>query len=95
MPHCKPRLWPGFFVGQAQGIATNTTGPLTSRYIRQVVVDQLPLSRQFAIAMHERSIDSCDDIEQLRSVAKTLLRAWQLQASFTEDYAAQLMGIKP
>ncbi|WP_322772771.1 hypothetical protein [Synechococcus sp. CBW1107] len=41
-------------------------------------MDQLPLSRQFAIAMHERSIDSCDDIEQLRSVAKTLLRAWQL-----------------
>ena len=58
-------------------------------------MDQLPLSRQFTIAMHERSIDSCDDIEQLRSVAKTLLRAWQLQASFTEDYAGQLMGITP
>jgi hypothetical protein len=58
-------------------------------------VEQLSLSRQFAIAMHERSIDSCDDLEQLRSVAKTLLRAWQLQASFTEDYAGQLMGIKP
>ena len=36
-----------------------------------------------------------DDIEQLRSVAKTLLRAWQLQASFTEDYAAQLMHLTP
>ena len=43
--------------------------------------------------MHERSIDSCDDIEQLRAVAKTLLRAWQLQASFSEDYASQLMGM--
>ena len=57
-------------------------------------LDQLPLSRQFTIAMHERSIDNCDDIEQLRSVAKTLLRAWQLQASFSEEYAGQLMGIK-
>ncbi len=56
-------------------------------------MDQLSLSRQFAIAMHERSIDSCDDIEQLRAVAKTLLRAWQLQASFSEDYASQLMGM--
>jgi len=56
-------------------------------------VDQLSLSRQFAIAMHERSIDSCDDIEQLCAVAKTLLRAWQLQASFSEDYASQLMGM--
>lgn len=56
-------------------------------------MDQLSLSRQFSIAMHERSIDSCDDIEQLRAVAKTLLRAWQLQASFSEDYASQLMGM--
>ena len=53
------------------------------------------LSRQFAMTMHERAIESCDDIEQLRSVAKTLLRAWQLQASFTEDYAAQLMHLTP
>jgi hypothetical protein len=53
------------------------------------------LSRQFAIAMQERAIESCDDIEQLRSVAKTLLRAWQMQASFTEDYAAQLMHLTP
>lgn len=53
------------------------------------------LSRQFAIAMQERAIESCDDIEQLRSVAKTLLRAWQMQASFAEDYAAQLMHLTP
>ena len=45
--------------------------------------------------MQERAIESCDDIEQLRSVAKTLLRAWQMQASFTEDYAAQLMHLTP
>ena len=53
------------------------------------------LSREFTIAMHVRAIESCDDIEQLRSVAKTLLRAWQMQASFTEDYAAQLMHLTP
>ena len=53
------------------------------------------LSREFTIAMQERAIESCDDIEQLRSVAKTLLRAWQMQASFTEDYAAQLMHLTP
>ena len=53
------------------------------------------LSREFTIAMQERAIDSCDDIEQLRSVAKTLLRAWQMQASFTENYAAQLMHLTP
>ena len=53
------------------------------------------LSRQFALAMQERAIESCNDIEQLRSVAKTLLRAWQMQASFTEDYAAQLMHLTP
>ena len=53
------------------------------------------LSREFTIAMQERAIESCDDIEQLRSVAKTLLHAWQMQASFTEDYAAQLMHPRP
>jgi len=53
------------------------------------------LSREFTIAMQVRAIESCDDIEQLRSVAKTLLRAWQMQASFTEDYAAQLMHLTP
>lgn len=53
------------------------------------------LSRQFALEIHERAIESCEDIDQLRSVAKTLLRAWQLQASFTEDYAAQLMNLTP
>ena len=53
------------------------------------------LSREFTIAMQERAIESCDDIEQLRSVAKTLLRAWQMQASFTENYAARLMHLTP
>ncbi|MEY4840658.1 MAG: hypothetical protein RLZZ374_1566, partial [Cyanobacteriota bacterium] len=45
------------------------------------------LGRQFAIEAHSRAIDSCADLEELRQVAKSLLHAWQLQASFSEDYA--------
>ena len=39
----------------------------------------LPLNREFSVALHERSIDACQDIEELRDVAKSLLRIWQLQ----------------
>jgi hypothetical protein len=56
-------------------------------------VETLPLSRQFAIEAHARAIDACDDIEELREVAKNLLQAWQLQASLSEDFVAQLMGL--
>ncbi len=62
---------------------------------RLATMNDRSVSREFTIAMQERAIESCDDIEQLRSVAKTLLRAWQMQASFTEDYAAQLMRLTP
>ncbi|MCP9820048.1 hypothetical protein KBZ18_11165 [Synechococcus sp. Cruz-9H2] len=53
------------------------------------------LSREFSTAVHSRAIDNCNDIEELRQVAKTLLRAWQLQADFTADYGAKLLNIKP
>lgn len=56
-------------------------------------METLPLSRQFAIEAHARAIDACDDIEELREVAKNLLQAWQLQASLSEDFVAQLMGL--
>ncbi len=56
-------------------------------------METLSLSRQFAIEAHARAIDACDDIEELREVAKNLLQAWQLQASLSEDFAAQLMGL--
>lgn len=52
------------------------------------------LSRQFSLELQERAIDSCSDLEELRQVARTLLRAWHLQASFSESYAAQLMGLQ-
>jgi len=54
----------------------------------------LSLDRQFAIEAHSRAIDACADLDELRQVAKSLLHAWQLQASFSEDYAAQLMGLE-
>ncbi len=56
--------------------------------------DSLPLSRAFAVEMHSRAIDTCTDIEQLRSVAKSLLSAWQMQATFSEQYGAELLGLK-
>ncbi|MFZ0407615.1 MAG: hypothetical protein WAM11_05840 [Cyanobium sp.] len=54
----------------------------------------LSLSREFAIEAHGRAIDACEDIEELRAAAKNLLHAWQLQASFSEDFAAQLLGMQ-
>jgi hypothetical protein len=54
----------------------------------------LPLSRQFSVEMHSRAIDTCTDIEELRSAAKSLLTAWQLQAMFSERYGAELLGLK-
>jgi len=54
----------------------------------------LPLSRQFSVEMHCRAIDTCTDIEQLREVAKSLLSAWQMQAMFSEQYGAELLGLK-
>jgi hypothetical protein len=54
----------------------------------------LSLSRQFSAELQERAIESCTDLEDLRRLAKTLLKAWQLQTSFSEAYAAQLMGLQ-
>jgi len=56
-------------------------------------VADLTLSRQFSLESHSRAIDSCDDVAELRRVAKTLLSAWHLQADMTRHYGAQAMGI--
>jgi hypothetical protein len=45
--------------------------------------------------MHSRAIDACNDIEELRSIAKSLLSAWQTQAMFSEQYGAELLGLRP
>ncbi len=63
------------------------------KYRHVVMEASLSLNRQFSIALHSRAIDSCNDIEELRTVAKTLLSAWQHQAEFSEHYGAQLLGI--
>lgn len=55
---------------------------------------QRSLSRQFSTELHARAIDSCTDIEELRRVAKTLLSAWQLQAELSEQYGAELLGMR-
>jgi len=57
-------------------------------------VDSLSLTRQFAIEAQARAIDSCQDIEALRSLARNLLQVWQLQASLSEELAAQSLGLQ-
>ena len=56
-------------------------------------VADLTLTRQFSLESHSRAIDSCDDVAELRRVAKTLLSAWHLQVDMTRHYGAQAMGI--
>lgn len=55
-------------------------------------MDSLSLSREFAIEAQSRAIETCDDIEALRSMARNLLQVWQLQASLSEQLAAQSLG---
>ncbi len=64
------------------------------KYRNTVMEASLSINRQFSIAVHSRAIDSCNDIEELRKVAKTLLSAWQHQAEFSEHYGAQLLGMR-
>lgn len=54
----------------------------------------LSVSREFFVESQSRAIDSCMELEELRKVSKTLLRAWQVQAMFSEQYGAQALGIK-
>lgn len=58
-----------------------------------LLVESLSLSRQFTIEAQARAIDTCEDIESLRSLARNLLHVWQLQASLSEDLAAQALGL--
>jgi hypothetical protein len=56
-------------------------------------VGDLSLTRQFTLESQSRAIDACNDITELRRIAKTLLSAWHLQADMTRHYGAQAMGI--
>lgn len=46
------------------------------------------------VEAHSRAIDSCQDIDELRRVAKSLLKAWQLQAMFSARYGAEALGLQ-
>ena len=52
-----------------------------------------PLTRQFAIESQTRAIDTCDDINELRSLAKRLLNAWYMQSDMTREFGAQALGM--
>lgn len=60
-----------------------------------VSMGDLSLARQFSLESQSRAIDSCDDVAELRRIAKTLLSAWHLQADMTRHYGAQALGIAP
>lgn len=51
------------------------------------------LSRQFAIEAQIRAIDHCSDLQELRSLAKSLLSAWYLQSDLTREFGAQALGM--
>ena len=50
------------------------------------------LSRQFELEAQSRAIQGCTDIEELRGVAMSLLKAWHMQAEMTKHFGAQAMG---
>jgi hypothetical protein len=56
--------------------------------------NSLSISREFFVEAHSRAIDSCTELEDLRKASKSLLKAWQMQAMFSEHYGAQALGIK-
>jgi len=53
------------------------------------------LSRQFAVETQARAIDACNDLAELKQIAKTLLTAWHLQTDMTRHFGAQALGITP
>jgi hypothetical protein len=55
--------------------------------------NSLSISREFFVEAHSRAIDNCTELEDLRKVSKSLLRAWQMQAMVSEQYGAQALGI--
>ena len=50
------------------------------------------LARQFELEAQSRAIQGCTDIEELRGVAMSLLKAWHMQAEMTRHFGAQAMG---
>ena len=59
------------------------------------VMPDLSLARQFEHETQARAIDACTDLEELRALAKSLLKAWHMQAEMTQHYGAQALGVAP
>ena len=50
------------------------------------------LARQFEQEAQARAIKACTDIEELRGLALSLLKAWHMQTDMTQHFGAQAMG---
>ena len=50
------------------------------------------LARQFEQEAQARAIQSCSDIEELRGLALSPLKAWHMQTDMTQHFGAQAMG---
>ncbi|MFM9109540.1 MAG: hypothetical protein ACKOPN_02875 [Prochlorococcaceae cyanobacterium] len=56
-------------------------------------MDDQSLTRQFSLETQTRAIDACNDIEELRRIARTLLISWHHQADMTRRFGAQALGL--
>jgi len=52
------------------------------------------LTSQFEQEVQLRAIEGCSDLEELRDLARTLLKAWHMQSQMTRHYGAQAMGLE-
>ncbi len=61
-------------------------------HLRSIPLQSRSLARQFEQEAQSRAIQGCTDIEELRDVAMSLLKAWHMQAEMTQHFGAQAMG---
>jgi len=62
------------------------------RNLRTYPLIKPSLARQFELEAQSRAIQGCTDMEELRGVAMSLLKAWHMQAEMTKHFGAQAMG---
>jgi hypothetical protein len=60
--------------------------------LTRLAMVQPSLARQFELEAQTRAIQGCTDIEELRGLAMSLLKAWHMQAEMTKHFGAQAMG---
>jgi len=61
-------------------------------HLHSIPLPNRSLARQFEQEAQSRAIQGCTDIEELRGVAMSLLKAWHMQAEMTQHFGAQAMG---